>query len=243
MIERHHFQSIPSTQDLAKTRQDQLRGETWRLITADEQTQGRATHNKNWQSPPHVNLYATFSLLIPPAKNAVLFNVPQVTAYSIIKALQQFGFTPKFKWVNDILINRKKICGILCESFGKVLHIGMGINVNMPQAICEQLDQPVTSLMVVSGREIDKEQLLTIIQAELYKNINQLFTESFAPFHTELDEFLEYKNEEIMFDPMSANTTVVKGLLLGIDQKGQLILKLPNDEIKIFYNGRLVRPQ
>ncbi len=182
---REHFESLPSTQEYAKTKVAHLTTDDWWVFTADEQTQGRATKERVWQSPPNVNLYATFLFRMPKHKSQLLFHMPQVATYSVLLTLVQFGFQPRIKWINDVLLNQKKVCGVLCESIvGADPHhipvlLGVGLNVNMTAEFCAQIEQPVTSLFVESGQMFDKEEILPVLQQHLKAQISLLIEHGF----------------------------------------------------------------
>lgn len=203
-IERICFDITSSTQDEAHQHSHELEPGIMVARTAREQTKGRGQHKpgvkRSWASPPDVNLYVTYSLLVP--KNEVVYAqyLSQVVAFSVIEMLVDFGFSPSYKWVNDVLLNSKKMCGILCEgdirqrfdrkvaaeskakqyaydkSKFSAYHIGIGVNVNMDQITCDTINQPVTSMMLAAGgKRFLIEDCYHALSEKLRHNLQLLF--------------------------------------------------------------------
>jgi BirA family biotin operon repressor/biotin-[acetyl-CoA-carboxylase] ligase len=166
-IIHHHFKVLDSTNDWAKQGMDQWDREGITLITAEEQTAGRGRFGKKWLSPPGQNLYATFIFFLEESQ-VELSQLVQLLAHSTTKMLKDCGFESTIKWPNDILVNSKKIAGILCEivtvpdSETRGIILGIGLNVNMPVESLSLIDQPATSLLAESGKTWD---IATIVES------------------------------------------------------------------------------
>jgi BirA family biotin operon repressor/biotin-[acetyl-CoA-carboxylase] ligase len=227
---REHVNLIGSTQDRAKEKAVELTDENWLLFTADEQTKGRGTHGRRWASPPDVNIYGTFVFRLPKEKERLLLNIPQITTYSVLLTLEHFGFEPRLRWVNDVLLNKKKMCGVLCETaIGSDLNytpvlLGIGLNVNMPEEICANLDQPVTSLMVERGQPFDKDEVLGVLQQHLKTNIDLLIKHGFSLFVNDISQKMEFIGESIKVKE-DINNTITEGIMQGIDENGFLLIQ------------------
>lgn len=237
-----HMAKVISTQDFAKTQK--LVDNSYLLCTADEQTKGRGTHGRSWYSPPQENIYATLSFKIPKNQIKLLPNIPQVISCSIAHGLMELGVVPQIKWVNDILINKKKVVGILCEADDKINHCtvyaGFGVNVNMPKKELLLLNQPATSVALELNKKITKEQVLEKIEKHLYHDIDYLLSDGFIPFYERISKLLAFKNEEIFFDTEAkTKNAIIQGKLLGIDKNGYLLIDT-NNGIQSFFNGRIL---
>jgi BirA family biotin operon repressor/biotin-[acetyl-CoA-carboxylase] ligase len=135
------------------------------LIVAEGQTRGKGRMGRLWLSPKYKGIY--FSLIIkpkiPPQRTPVL---TLISAVSICEGLrQQLGIDAQIKWPNDILLNNKKIGGILTELSAEmdIVHavvIGVGINVNNDK---KTLPYPAGSLKEITGQEVDRLRLLQSI--------------------------------------------------------------------------------
>ncbi len=251
-----HHQQIPSTQDLARQEKARLRPGIWWIDTADEQTKGRGTHNRNWASPPDVNVYVTYSFLMPVNKHndAVIPHLSQVAALAVTQMLQSYGLHPTLKWVNDVLLNQRKMCGILVEVENVTVagidyyavFLGMGINVNMSLAVCEQLDQPVTSMSVIAGKTFDKNEVLAKTTGYLQTFIQLLLIQDYKVLRPHINAVLErYDGEEIIFDTAgmgkpATKEQLIKGRILGMNEQGHLQLATQQG-IKSLLSGRILK--
>jgi BirA family biotin operon repressor/biotin-[acetyl-CoA-carboxylase] ligase len=105
-------------------------------VVANHQTQGRGRLGRVWVSEPEQGVYLSWRCLppIPPSQGGAL---PLVAAVAIHDLCVALGLAPTLKWPNDILINRKKLAGILCEAriHGEKWHavVGVGINIRPPK--------------------------------------------------------------------------------------------------------------
>lgn len=153
-----HFSSLPSTNDYAKEHYVELQNRD--VIVCDTQTNGRGRFDRVWKSGNDVTFsivfheHAPFSLSIPLA---------------IVQALQKFHIESMIKWPNDILVQGKKVCGILIESIyeGNNLLaqiVGIGVNISTPPA---SLQAKAISVA------IDKSELITAI-LQAYEELEQM---------------------------------------------------------------------
>jgi len=144
------------------------------IIVAREQTEGRGRQARKWISPPGQNL--CFSLFI--RTDAELAAVPSLTmaaALAVNDLLRSMGILSTPKWPNDVLVDGKKICGILSERVelqkdqprspkdglaATGIIVGVGLNVNMTGEEAKSIDRPATSMLIESGRAHDLSQTL-----------------------------------------------------------------------------------
>jgi BirA family biotin operon repressor/biotin-[acetyl-CoA-carboxylase] ligase len=133
----------------------------WTIVLAESQTKGRGKPGFSWHSPPG-GLY--FSVILKPRKNPQdLTPITHITAVAVVGAIDNFN--PQIKLPNDILIGKKKVCGILTERSGENLIIGIGLNVNTAEFPPEL---KATSLMIENqGKALDLKELLQKILANL----------------------------------------------------------------------------
>lgn len=173
----HYFPSIPSTNTYAKSiAWDSAEGT---VIITDEQTQGRGRRGRNWHSPANQNIYLSL-LLKPeiPIQQVPLFT--QMAAAAVWEALSPELPKLEIKWPNDLMVNNKKICGILTEMSGEMnaLHylvIGIGINVNTTaEDFPDELKPIASSLRLETGHPLSRQKLAARILEQLanhYKTV------------------------------------------------------------------------
>ena len=171
------FEEIPSTNTLAS--EHARRGDSEGLvIVADHQTAGRGKPGRKWISPAGKNLL--FSILLrPPVRPSRAPLLTQIACRSVAKVLKvKYQMVTTFKRPNDILVDGKKICGVLVEassgSNGTLdsAIIGIGLNVN---ATSEELIPEATSLREVKGKEYNREIILKSILAQLKRDMKDFY--------------------------------------------------------------------
>lgn len=227
-IDYIHFEIIGSTNAWAKKHANQLNLKKFTCITASEQTNGRGRFSKKWISPPGQNIYATFFFSI--LKNSsYLVNLGQILAYSCAVVLKQQGLEAQLKWPNDILVNGKKIAGILCETVelkdGLGIVLGIGVNVNMDENLLQTIDQPATSIAAATGQNWEIKELLESILTQFLQNLEILQKDGFGFFQPSFEKLLAHKGKEIRCQ------NGLKGICKGISPQGYLELLLPSGDI------------
>ena len=180
-----HFHQIDSTNTWAKTHVDQWEPAGVTLVTASGQTAGRGRFNRQWQSPPDVNIYATFCFWMD-AQRSDMGQVPQLLALTACQTLEKWGFIPKIKWPNDLLLSNKKVAGILCET---IMHAekrgivcGIGLNVNMSQDELKLIERPATSLFAEKGKEFELRMILDSLQTIFVSSLDLFIEKGFLHF-------------------------------------------------------------
>ncbi|MEZ0579324.1 biotin--[acetyl-CoA-carboxylase] ligase [Nocardioides sp. MH1] len=139
------------------------------LVVADHQTAGRGRLDRTWETPAGAAI--TFSLLLRPTVPAASWPwLPLLTGHTVAKALDSFGYDARVKWPNDVLIEGKKVAGILVERIetgsGAAAVVGVGINVTTDP---DELPVPTaTSLRIAHGdRTPTREGVLLAVVAGL----------------------------------------------------------------------------
>jgi len=142
------------------------------VALTEEQTEGRGRLGRSWLSPPGVNLL--FSILLePPVETARLPELTVVAGEACAAAIGSVtGLEPEIKLPNDVLIGGRKTAGILAEAREGRVVLGIGINVNVAtDDLPVDVDTPATSLLVETGREVDRVELLV----ELLERLEQAY--------------------------------------------------------------------
>jgi len=131
------------------------------VALAEEQTEGRGRLGRRWLSPPGVSLL--FSVLLEPrVETARLPELTIVAGEACAAAIRHVtSLEPEIKLPNDILIGGRKTAGILAEAREGRVVLGIGVNVNVPATdLPQEVDTPATSLLVETGGEVDRVELL-----------------------------------------------------------------------------------
>ncbi len=166
------FDSIDSTNTFAKAlaRKDALHGT---IVVAEEQTAGKGRLHRQWLAVKGKNLL--FTLVLRPEFSAQKISLlPFAGALAVADAIEAITqLRCECKWPNDVLINRKKICGMLLESTGKNVVLGIGVNVNQNE-FPDDLLHKASSLKLEAGTDFDRVILLKQILEELEIRYEQL---------------------------------------------------------------------
>lgn len=138
------------------------------VVISEEQTTGRGRLGRNFISPKHKGIW--MSIILRP--DIITENISQITligAAAVQSAIMKMGVKTSIKWPNDIILNSKKVCGILTEMSGEINHInylimGIGVNVNLDEEdIPLDLKEKATSIKLESGKSMDRKILLANI--------------------------------------------------------------------------------
>jgi BirA family biotin operon repressor/biotin-[acetyl-CoA-carboxylase] ligase len=171
------FETIDSTNTFSKSL-SQEKAPHGTVIVADEQTAGRGRLQRNWSSVKGENLL--FSLILyPDFDHEKISLLPFAGALAVSDAIDSItGLSATCKWPNDVLLNGRKVCGMLLESLlensslRKVI-FGIGVNVNQTE-FPDELKDKATSLKIESGGDIDRIRLLHALLEELENRYEQL---------------------------------------------------------------------
>ena len=206
------------------------------LVIAETQTAGRGRLGRKWISPEGGGIY--FSLILrPDMESDKIPVITLVAAASIQKAIKKVcGADAGIKWPNDILIDGKKVCGILCEIKAQpdmvdFLILGAGINVNTP---IEKLPAEATSLKNESSNSVSRIKLMRQILTEIEKDYLKLKKEGFEPLREECKKLSTVLNKRIT---VKEHHHVFEGIAKDIDEKGALIVKKKDGNLKRVFSG------
>ena len=197
------------------------------LVVADKQESGKGRRGRSWVSPSGTGIFMT--LMIKPdinPNNASMLTL--VAALAVAKAITSVtGEEALIKWPNDIVINGKKVCGILTEmnaQFDYINHIVVGIGINVHnESFPEGISQMASSLMIeAGGKRFHRAQIIaeTMSYFEQYYD-TFLKTQDLSALVREYDELLVNMNKAVrVLDPKEP----FDGKAMGITPKGELIV-------------------
>ena len=215
-------------------------------VIAEEQTHGKGRLSRGWFSPPGCGVWCSV-VLRPPFMPSEASKCTLLAAVAVIKAVNKYkGVHAKIKWPNDVLLNGKKMVGILTEmsaEFGKINYIviGTGINTNVPKSIIpEELKDLAVSVADVAEEPVQRVQIL----ADYLKNLEDLYEtvlkEGFGPV---LDEWRKYSDTIGQAVKVIAPDKIYFGTAVDIDEDGLLIVKKEDGVLeKVIAGDVSIRP-
>ena len=211
------------------------------VFVADYQNQGRGRGGRKWDSSPKSGL--TFSVLLypTPEKTRYAGRFSALGALSLVRALENLeGIEAYIKWPNDVLLNDRKIAGILVESLWegeslKAIVLGMGINIleeSIPDV--KRVIYPASSIETETGKKISR----TVLLSEILKQIMEL-----RPIFSS-NEFIKLWNDKLAFKGQDAILHADDGRLLKyqiqyVDEDGCLIVRNHLGKIQKVSSGEL----
>ena len=211
------------------------------LVAADRQTKGRGSRGRSWESPAGESIYMTL-LLRPEFSPASASMLTLVMGLSAVQGMEQVtGAALQIKWPNDVVLNGKKVVGILTEMSAQVdyiehLVIGVGVNVNGKE-FPQELQDKATSLAAQLGKEFCRAGLAAAI-LEAFERNYEIFcrTEDLSGLKEEYQRVLANAGKQVrVLDPASPYS----GLALGIDERGQLLVRREDGTLERVYAGEV----
>ena len=210
-------------------------------VVANLQTSGRGRRGRSWQAGLGASL--TFSLLWRFQCGAsALSGLSLAVGVALMRSLHQFGITDsQLKWPNDVLINREKLAGILIELQGDMegpstAVIGMGINLNLPASLKQQIDQPVTDLASAFAQTIDPNHLLGVLLKHLTDVLAKFEQSGFSALQDEWTQHHAYHNQAVRM--LMPDGRGVQGVVQGIAEDGSLLVNTA-DGLQRFISGEI----
>lgn len=230
-----YFDEIDSTNEEAK-RKVYSDGLTTGLFIADRQTRGKGRRGHSFYSPKDSGIYMTY-VFTPEEGISAGTHVTTKTGVCVAKALEKlYGLSPSIKWVNDIYIGSKKVCGILAEAvIGSELNkgtivVGIGINLHT-----EDFPEDISEIAgsVTDDMSVTRNAVIAEVIGELDKetaSINDISYLDYYRSHSMLaDCDITYYEGEIL---KTAHVT-------GIDDEAGLMVRLPDGTETVLRNGEV----
>ncbi|SFD42068.1 bifunctional biotin--[acetyl-CoA-carboxylase] ligase/biotin operon repressor BirA [Pseudoalteromonas denitrificans] len=216
--------------------------ESGTVIVAQMQTAGRGRRGRTWQSPFGANLYYSYYWLLDDGLQAAM-GLSIVVGIAIYDTLEKlFGIKVQLKWPNDILVNDKKLAGVLVELDGQPqgpckLVIGIGLNIKMPESYSEHIDQPWTDLSLLNQNNgvIDKNKLVAQLTHCLEIRLDEYRTEGLLNMHKEWNQLHAFQDQLVTLATGKRNW---QGVCEGIDAQGGIKIR-QDGEVKSYFGGEI----
>ncbi|WP_166839706.1 bifunctional biotin--[acetyl-CoA-carboxylase] ligase/biotin operon repressor BirA [Rheinheimera pleomorphica] len=233
-----HITDSTNSQLMQKV-QDGLVTQPGYTIVAEAQTAGRGRRGRTWYSPFAASLYFSMYWRLEQGIQAAM-GLSLVVAIAIARMLkQQYQVEAKVKWPNDVYVDGKKLCGILVELAGQAhagcdVIIGIGMNIRLPQQALDNIDQQYVDLAGACEAAIDRNLLVAMLQQQLSGLLTEFSSKGFSGFVEEFDQYNQYHNREVKL----IGSNEIKGICLGVDQQGALLIKT-TEGVQAYFGGEL----
>lgn len=211
------------------------------LVVAKQQSAGRGRRGRSWDSPEGDSIYMTLLLRPDCAPNEAPM-LTLVMAYSVAKAIKDCGIDGvQIKWPNDLVMNGKKICGILTEMSTEIDYInhvviGVGINVNM-EHFPEEISRTATSLRIETGHPVRRSPLIAACMKRFEENYERFMEKrDLSPFREEYNRMLVNCGRQVRV--LGAKESY-EAFALGINDTGELAVRRGDGRIEEIFAGEV----
>lgn len=221
----HFAEEVDSTNEWAKKlgKEGAAHGT---LAVAEYQSAGKGRLGRRWTAPSGSSVMMTI-LLRPDFEPQYAPMLTVVMGLSVAQAAERMGVETSIKWPNDVVVSRKKICGILTEMSveeGKIRYvvIGVGINVNL-DALPEELADKATSLYLETGKTYDRNEMVSCVMERFEENYERFVKSGdLSLLQEDYNRMLANYGQPVrVLDPLAP----YEGIARGINQKGELIVE------------------
>ncbi|AGK96593.1 biotin--[acetyl-CoA-carboxylase] ligase [Clostridium pasteurianum] len=236
-----HFDSIDSTNSKAKELASLL-DEDGTVVIAEEQTMGKGRLGRNFISPNRKGIW--MSIILKPDINPLKVSmVTQIGAAAINKAFREMKIETLIKWPNDILLNKKKLCGILTEMSAELTKVnfivmGIGINVNLDKDdFTEEVRETATSAKIEIGKRISRKEIV----ARILNNFEPLY-KAFVEKEDIEETIAICRENSILIDReirVIKRENSIRAKVLDINNKGELIVKYEDGKVENLISGEI----
>ena len=231
-----HIDKVTSTNSYArKILMDKIPEGT--VILADIQTKGKGRKGRYWHSPEGGLWFSV--ILYPNIPPDEVMKITMTASISIAQILEQtVKIDPRIKWPNDILINGKKICGILTEvdaKENKINYCIVGIGLNTNNKLNEELKDIAISIKELTDQKISNKDLLQKILKNFNINYTKLQDSNFKDIQKIWNNYAQIVGKKIQVIDDDKELT---GIVTGVNDNGALILDT-NNRIKLISTGDL----
>jgi BirA family transcriptional regulator, biotin operon repressor / biotin---[acetyl-CoA-carboxylase] ligase len=237
----HYLDETDSTQRVARdlARAGAPEGTT---VIAERQTAGRGRLGRQWHSPAGLNLYCSI-VLRPPLPPVAVPRVALVAGAAVAAAVAETtGRAPAIKWPNDVLVDGRKVAGILTEMDAEVERVhhvicGIGVNLNAPRrAFPRELRDKAGSLLTVTGQRVDRAAFAARLLAALEARYGRFLTAGFEAVRAEWESWSCLTGTEVSVATPDGDTT---GRVVGLDADGALEVERPDGSIARIVAGEV----
>ena len=242
--EIHYFPELKSTNIMAKEKalhiEERIAEGT--LIITERQSAGKGRLGREWFSPAG-GIWLSI-ILYPQLSPSYISRITLMTAVAAVKAIEICTqIEPQIKWPNDILINEKKVCGILTEMSAELdiinwVVVGIGVNVNIDhQRFPEDIQANTISLKEVSGEEVLRVKLAQTFLQEFEKYYEKLKRKEFSSILKEWKLYSHTLGKKIRVD---MGERIITGEATDINEEGALILKKGDGKLVEIISGTII---
>jgi len=212
-----------------------------RVCLSESQSAGRGRRGRGWVATPYRNLLLSIAWRFEFGP-AAMAGLSLAAGVAVLQALDEFGVHDAgLKWPNDILLDGRKLAGLLVDVRGEVAGpsfavLGLGLNVQLDARDVALIDQPWAALAERLPPPVDRNRLAALVVARLVGMFRIFERSGFESFHAEWERRHVYAGKPVR---LFAGQGEVTGLAEGIDHQGGLRLRDASGRVQTFYSGEV----
>lgn len=212
------------------------------VCLAEHQSRGRGRHGRSWISGFASSAY--MSLLWHFDRDpGDMMGLSLAIGVGLVNALTRYGISSgiQLKWPNDVLWNGRKLAGILIEMLAEPygvcsVVIGIGLNMQIPAVIGDQITQPWVDIAGITGDSPQRNRLIALMMDEIIASVKRFSEYGLADFIT------DWKQYDAMIGKLVSLTTVrdkIQGVLQDISRQGELVIRTADNNVQRFVHGEV----
>lgn len=241
MVKVIQLEEVDSTNSYGKKHIDEFEDKI--AIITKKQTSGRGRLNRSWVDLGEENLF--LSIILKPSEtfNEIYPNLTQYLSVTLCKVIESYGIQTQIKWPNDVLIDGKKIAGILSETVMqgqklKGIVLGVGVNLNSNQEKIDAIPNKIaTSLNIETQKAIDLKEFLNKLLTEFFEHYDEFLQSGFLQIKDDYIKrncFLGKELKVQVFNHMES------GLAKAVNDLGELVLEDNNKREIVLTIGDII---
>jgi len=219
-----YLDEVESTNTYVKIHMSELEDRT--IVYTSHQTNGKGRLSRRWIDTGSDNIYMTFFLKPFDEFQELYSNITQYLSVVLCNVLDDYGIKGEIKWPNDVLVNGRKIAGILSETSMQGdkflgLALGVGVNLNTTSEQLAEIDKPATSLSVEYGKHIDRDKFLKQLSDKFFLDYDDFLDTGFPLIKDEYVSKTSFLGSDIKINVLGK---IHSGVAVDITDSGAIIL-------------------
>ncbi len=232
-MEVRWYESVGSTNDEARMWAERGAA-SGSVVCSDGQTAGRGRRGAVWICPEGEAL--AFSQILRPSMPRALWpRLALVAGLAVAKTLEYHGIAAEVKWPNDVWVHGKKIAGILVESIGDAVIMGVGLNVNSLE-LPDDISHIATSMRLETAREFDREPLLFLLARSILSHAGRV-ERDFAEILLDIRERCALTGKRVS---LTLGEEIHRAMVKGISDHGELLVER-NGRVEALWQADQIR--